>query len=497
MRSTPLPIHHTPDGFQDHEGFFSRVLTRLNTFWVAATYPFAGKGRDVSLHYASEISRSLAPHLRVGNRVEIGRHTWFHTWCTLCVENNHEVKIIIEDDCRIAARCTITAKNSIHLERDVVLASDVLIMDHAHAYQVVSRPISVQGATSGGRIRIQEGCRIGRGAAVLCDKGELVLGRNCVVAPGAVVTRSFPADSMLAGNPARAIRESGTNQACAEQKSLGPPDGAGKTGGPKQAGEASRNSASLRRHGQESLFVPRRPTKEGPDDSSSGDLPGGVNEDPLTWFSRMAGKLRTLWLNTYPFVSLGKGVWAHYSCHVARSAAPFISLGEGVGLGRDARLEICATPGTNSPILVLEQGSGLQRRCVISARNRIHVMRNVMFGPSVLVMDHGRAVQGDAGNTGRAQDSRGGTIRIEEDCWIGFGAVIICERGELVIGRHSVVGANSVVTRSIPPYSVVVGDPARIVKQYDFSESKWVLGCIRPAAGAGQAYAEPATSALS
>ena len=59
--------------------------------------------------------------------------------------------------------------------------------------------------------------------------------------------------------------------------------------------------------------------------------------------------------------------------------------------------------------------------------------------------------------------------------------MIICEQGELVIGRHSVVGANSVITRSIPPYSVVSGDPARIVKQYDFSQGKWVLGCIRPA----------------
>jgi carbonic anhydrase/acetyltransferase-like protein (isoleucine patch superfamily) len=58
--------------------------------------------------------------------------------------------------------------------------------------------------------------------------------------------------------------------------------------------------------------------------------------------------------------------------------------------------------------------------------------------------------------------------------------MIICEEGELIIGRHSVVGANCVITRSIPPYSVVAGDPARIVKQYDFAQNKWVLGCIRP-----------------
>jgi acetyltransferase-like isoleucine patch superfamily enzyme len=193
-------------------------------------------------------------------------------------------------------------------------------------------------------------------------------------------------------------------------------------------------------------------------------------EDPLALIPRTANKLRTLWMSwTYPFASFGKRTWVHYSCRMTRSGAPYISIGEGGAVARDARLEVFAVPGTNSPILILEDGCGVQRRCVISARNRIHVMQNVIFGPSVLVMDHG----GELG--------KGGTIRIEQECWIGFGAVIVCDQGELVIGRHSVVGANSVVRRSIPPYSVVSGVPARIVKQYDFSKGRWVLGCIRPA----------------
>jgi acetyltransferase-like isoleucine patch superfamily enzyme len=206
-------IHQT-SGFEGDEGFFSRVLTKLNSVWVAATYPFAGKSRDLSLHYASEISRRLATRIRLGNRVEIGKHTWLH----LGMEGAHEIKITMEDGCRIAARCTITAKNSIYLERDVVLGSDVLVMDHNHAYEDVSTPIKRQGPTPGGRIRIGEGCRIGQGAAVLCDRGELVLGRNCVVAAGAVVTRSFPPDSVLSGNPARAVQKSATRLARAEQE---------------------------------------------------------------------------------------------------------------------------------------------------------------------------------------------------------------------------------------------------------------------------------------
>jgi acetyltransferase-like isoleucine patch superfamily enzyme len=229
-----------------------------------------------------------------------------------------------------------------------------------------------------------------------------------------------------------------------------------------------------------------------------GSSRGVTRKDPLEWFSRAAGKLRTLWLaRTYPFASFGRKAWVHYSCRVARSAAPYISIGENVGLARDARLYVSPNLGTHSPALILEENCGVGRWCVISARNRIHVMRDVLFGPRVLVMDHARAMEGDAVAKGGAQQPTGGTIRIEEDCWIGFGTVIVCEQGELVIGRRSVVGANSLVTRSIPPYSVVSGDPARIVKQYDFSQGKWVLGCIRPAARVGQEHPEPVGGAVS
>ena len=103
-----------------------------------------------------------------------------------------------------------------------------------------------------------------------------------------------------------------------------------------------------------------------------------------------SNKLRTVWLGqTYPFVLFGKRTWTHYSLHVSRSAARYTSIGEGVGFGRDVLLDVCAAPGKNSPVLILEDGCGLQRRVVVSARNRIRIMRNAIFGPSVLMIDHG------------------------------------------------------------------------------------------------------------
>ena len=46
--------------------------------------------------------------------------------------------------------------------------------------------------------------------------------------------------------------------------------------------------------------------------------------------------------------------------------------------------------------------------------------------------------------------------------------------GNVKIGRHCVVGANSVVTKDIPDYSIAVGSPAKVVKHYDFDRKEWV-----------------------
>jgi acetyltransferase-like isoleucine patch superfamily enzyme len=82
--------------------------------------------------------------------------------------------------------------------------------------------------------------------------------------------------------------------------------------------------------------------------------------------------------------------------------------------------------------------------------------------------------------------TEGGRIRIGEGSWIGRGAAILCSRGELTIGRHCVVSANSVVMRSIPDYSVVFGTPATIIRQYDPEKRTWRMGQRRSGSVAGQ-----------
>jgi acetyltransferase-like isoleucine patch superfamily enzyme len=140
----------------------------------------------------------------LGNSVILREHAWLNV---ATGDPNGEPTIIIEDNCIVAIGSIISAKNRVHLERDVNVAQQVLIMDHNHAYEDIEAPIIKQGITEGGRIRIGEGSWIGHGAAIICSRGELTIGRHCVVSANSVVTRSIPDCSVVFGSPATIIRQ--------------------------------------------------------------------------------------------------------------------------------------------------------------------------------------------------------------------------------------------------------------------------------------------------
>jgi acetyltransferase-like isoleucine patch superfamily enzyme len=189
--------------FEDPMRLLPWALTKLYTLWLSATYPFASIGRNLCIHHTCVMNRAKAPQIKLGSSLILKKDVWLN----VIVEATGEPKIIIDDNCWIGARSIISAKNYIHLERDVTLDSSVLIMDHGHAYEDIGRPIREQPASPGGRIRIEQKCRIGNGAAIICPRAELVLGRNCVVLPNSLVTASAPPYSVISGNPGRVIEK--------------------------------------------------------------------------------------------------------------------------------------------------------------------------------------------------------------------------------------------------------------------------------------------------
>jgi acetyltransferase-like isoleucine patch superfamily enzyme len=191
--------------FEDPLNLFSRAMTKLFSLWVSATYPFDSLGHNLSVHYTTLMSRRMAQVMKIGNSVIIRKDAWLNTFSM--PTDGGGPKIIIDDNCLIGARDVLSARNCIHIERDVIIGTSVLIQDHNHAYEDIALPIKAQGLTPGGRIRIGQGCWVGHGAAIVCNQDELVIGRNSVVAANALVTKSFPPYSVIVGNPARLVRQ--------------------------------------------------------------------------------------------------------------------------------------------------------------------------------------------------------------------------------------------------------------------------------------------------
>jgi acetyltransferase-like isoleucine patch superfamily enzyme len=150
------------------------------------------------------MSRQRAVRISIGNSVSLKKDAWLNV---ATEDPKGEPVIIIEDNCSIGYGAMLSAKNRIHLERDVLVGQHVSILDHNHDYEDVTTPIKDQGITEGGTIRIGQGSWIGRNAAIICARGELTIGRNCVVAVNSMVTRSIPDYSVVFGSPATIIRQ--------------------------------------------------------------------------------------------------------------------------------------------------------------------------------------------------------------------------------------------------------------------------------------------------
>ena len=195
--------NHRPR-FKDPLDLLPRGLTKLNSIWISLVYPFASKGRNLSFHFTSHLDRQRSVRISLGNSVSLRKDAWLNVATD---DPTGEPVIVIDDNCSIGYGTMISAKNRIHLERDVLVGQQVVILDHNHAYEDITTPISQQGITEGGRIRIGQGSWIGRGSAIMCARGELTIGRNCVVAVNSMVTRSIPDYSVVFGSPATIIRQ--------------------------------------------------------------------------------------------------------------------------------------------------------------------------------------------------------------------------------------------------------------------------------------------------
>ncbi len=147
--------------------------------------------------------------------------------------------------------------------------------------------------------------------------------------------------------------------------------------------------------------------------------------------------------------------------------------GNTVGIGKDACfLPVVKYCGINyNPKIIFGDNCWIGNYNSFASIDRIQVGNNVLFAGNVHVTDHSHGYS-DL-NTPIAKQSliSKGPVIIEDNCWLGFSCEIL---SGVHLGEHTIVAARAVVTKSFPSHVILAGNPARIVKKFDFELKEWV-----------------------
>ena len=149
-----------------------------------------------------------------------------------------------------------------------------------------------------------------------------------------------------------------------------------------------------------------------------------------------------------------------------------IHLGKNVNIGSSVYFgPVINYAGINyNPKIIIGEGSSIGKHGSIAAIDRVEIGKNVLFARYVHITDHSHGYEDISKPISVQPLICKGPVVIEDDCWLGFNCEIL---SGVHIGKHSIVAARAVVTKNVPPYSIVAGNPARVVKKFNFENQQW------------------------
>jgi len=155
-------------------------------------------GRDVRVGQGIEWPLGNMQNIELGDHVRLGKRGWFYLPL-----NNRKAKIQIGSGTEIGNGFVIASHDFVHIGANCLISFRVTIMDQTHVVGWGVNPVT-SGTTVPKPVNIGDKCYIGCGVVIMAG---VELGDNCVVGANSVVTKSFEAGSVIAGSPARLLRQ--------------------------------------------------------------------------------------------------------------------------------------------------------------------------------------------------------------------------------------------------------------------------------------------------
>lgn len=153
----------------------------------------------------------------------------------------------------------------------------------------------------------------------------------------------------------------------------------------------------------------------------------------------------------------------------------FIELGINLTTGVGCRLEAFSSNGKKT--LFFGNNVQINDYVHISAMKKVRIGDNVLLAGKIYISDNshgsykGTLDDSDPDIQPIKRSYRSEEVEIEDNVWIGESVTIL---PGVTIGKGAIIGANSVVSKDIPPYTIAVGLPARVIKKYDVIQKKWI-----------------------
>lgn len=185
-------------------------------------------------------------------------------------------------------------------------------------------------------------------------------------------------------------------------------------------------------------------------------------------FSKCKTRLFTLVLASQ-FRQIGKGTRIEPPFRFANIQE--ICLEDNVIIHRDSWLLVLGgLNGKSEPRMVIKSHAGIGMGATISAAEGVTIGEHALLARNVYISDNSHAFENVIDPIMLQGIDKPAPVSIGRHSWLGQN---VCVLPGVTIGEHCVIGANSVVNRSIPDFSVAVGAPARVVKRYNRGSREW------------------------